>query len=177
MTQAARYLSEISSALEAEQATTAEAGTATAVLTVQRTQTDLSLPLLMRKVAADYGKSFNQLFTDFAKLGFGPGKLSVEEYFDLRLFDDAALAGADKRQFVGLDVMRQLWDQVNFDQTWYGIMNDKLASATLLGAYGFPVIPIVAIYSPSLALPLARSPSHWLPVARGIRSAPTAQLR
>lgn len=168
MTQAARNLFEISSALEVEQATTAEAGTATAVLTVQRTQTDLSLPLLMRKVAADYGKSFNQLFTDFAKLGFGPGKLSVEEYFDLRLFDDAALAGADKRQFIGLDVMRQLWDQVNFDQTWYGIMNDKLASATLLGAYGFPVIPIVAIYSPTLALPLA--PCQVLKTADGLRN-------
>ncbi len=124
-------------------------------LTVARTQTDLSLPLLMRKIVAEYGKSFNQLFTDFAKLGFGPGKLSIEEYFDLRLFDDAALNGADKRQFVGLDVMRHLWDQVNYDQTWYGIMNDKLASATLLGGYGFPVIPIVAIFAPSLSLPTA----------------------
>ncbi len=123
------------------------------VLTVERTQTDLSLPVLMRRVVSEYGKSFNQLIGDFARLGFGPGKLSVEEYFDLRLFDDAALNGADKRQFVGLDVMRQLWDQVNFDQTWYGIMNDKLASATLLGGYGFPVIQVTAIFAPALRLP------------------------
>ena len=131
----------------------AAAEPAGSVLTVERTQSDLSLPILMRRVVSEYGKSFNQLIGDFARLGFGPGKLSVEEYFDLRLFDDAALNGADKRQFVGLDVMRQLWDQVNFDQTWYGIMNDKLASATLLGGYGFPVIPVLAIFAPALRLP------------------------
>jgi Sugar-transfer associated ATP-grasp len=151
--QAANKLSAPDQSIEVERTAGTEVERSEAVLTVQRTQADLSLPLLMRKVVAEHGKSFNQLFTDFAKLGFGPGKLSVEEYFDLRLFDDVALAGADKRQFVGLDVMRQLWDQVNFDQTWYGIMNDKLASATLLGAYGFPVIPVVAIYAPSLSLP------------------------
>ena len=53
-------------------------------LTVERTQTDLSLPVLMRRVVSEYGKSFNQLIGDFARLGFGPGKLSVEEYLDLR---------------------------------------------------------------------------------------------
>ncbi len=154
MNQAVRNVSDTVQTDAVQVAAKVETRLASSVLTVQRTQSDLSLPLLMRKVVADHGKSLNQLFTDFAKLGFGPGKLSVEEYFDLRLFDDAALAGADKRQFVGLDVMRQLWDQVNFDQTWYGIMNDKLASSTLLGSYGFPVIPIVAIYAPSLTLPV-----------------------
>ena len=32
-------------------------------------------------------------------------------------------------------------------------MNDKLASATLLGGYGFPVIPVITIFAPSLRLP------------------------
>ncbi len=123
------------------------------VLTVQRSHGDLPLPLLMRQVAADYGKSFNQLLTEFVKLGYGPGKLSVEEYFDLRLFDDKALAGADKREFIGMSVMRSVWDQINYDRNWFGLLNDKLASTALLGAYGFPVIPVEAIFSAEVDLP------------------------
>lgn len=123
------------------------------VLTVQRADADLPLPMLMRKVAADYGKSFNQMLGEFVKLGYGPGKLTIEEYFTLRVFDDAALAGADKRDFVGLTAMRAIWEQLNYNQAWFGVILDKLASTALLGAYGFPVIPIEAIYSTSLDLP------------------------
>jgi hypothetical protein len=122
------------------------------VLTVGRTQADLPLPLMMKKVATDYGKSFNQMMVEIAKLGFGTGKLSVEEYFDLRLFDDAALNGADKRQFLGLSVMGTYWSQANYDESWMGVIEDKLASTTLLSGYGFPVIPIAAIYAPSMKL-------------------------
>ena len=123
------------------------------VLTVQRSHGDLPLAMLMRQVAANYGKSFNQLLGEFVKLGYGPGKLSVEEYFDLRLFDDKALAGADKREFIGMSVMRTVWDQINYDRNWFGLLNDKLASTALLGAYGFPVIPVEAIFSTEVDLP------------------------
>jgi len=123
------------------------------VLTIARTQAELPLPMMMRKVAADYGTSFNQMLADIVRLGFGPGKVSVEEYFNLRLFDTAALAGADKRAFVGFDGMRRIWEEVNHDRTWCAVLTDKLASTTLLGGYGFPVIPIPAIYSQTLSFP------------------------
>lgn len=156
MSQAAAKVVEITaeSAAAADQAppATDDAGKVE-VMTVQRSHGDLPLPMLMRRVAADYGKSFNQLLGEFVKLGYGPGKLSIEEYFDFRLFDDAALTGADKREFVGLAMVRSLWDEVNYDRSWYGIFNDKLASTTLLGAYGFPVIPIEALFSNSVSLP------------------------
>ena len=142
-----------SAAEPAEAITQAAAPAHNDVLTIARTHAELPLPMMLRKVVAEHGKSFNQILADLVRLGFGSGKISVEEYFDLRLFDDAALAGADKRAFVGMDAMRRIWDEVNYDQTWYAVFNDKLASTTLLGGYGFPVIPIPAIYSETLSYP------------------------
>jgi hypothetical protein len=127
-----------------------DAGPAAHVLTVARTQAELPLPLLMRQVAADYGKTYNQIMMDIAKAGFGPGKLSVAEYFDLRLFDDAGLAGADKKQFLGATAIRNSWMVANFDETWMGLIDNKLATTTLLAGFGFPVVPISAIYAPQL---------------------------
>ena len=168
MSQAAAKIAPAATATEADVARTDDAKAADGkVLNVTRSQGDLPLPMLLRKAAAEYNKPFNQLLTDFVKLGYGPGKLTIDEYFDYRLFDDAALAGADKRQFVGLTVMRALWDQVNFDRSWYGLLHDKLASTTLLAGYGFPVIPVEAIYATALTMP--KPPCRLLATAEALR--------
>ena len=101
-------------------------------------------------VAEKHGKSYQQVLMELAKTAFGPGKLSFNDYLTFRLFDDAALAGADKAQFVGLDAARRIWLTANFDQDWWGVMQNKLAATTLLGGYGYPVIPTLALVSDCL---------------------------
>jgi hypothetical protein len=107
------------------------------------------LPIAMQQAATGYGASYQQIFTDILKVSFGPGKLTAEEYFNLRLFEDAALAGNDKRAFVGLSEMRKLWDVANYDLSWLGVLDDKVAFAAFFGGLGFPVIPTLALYAPA----------------------------
>ncbi|MDX2157496.1 MAG: sugar-transfer associated ATP-grasp domain-containing protein [Hyphomicrobiaceae bacterium] len=108
-------------------------------------------------IASQHGRSYNQVLVEIAKLAFGPGKLKVDEYLDLGLYDDKALAGQDKRSFVGLDVMRQIWMTVNHKTEWYGLLEHKLAATTLLAGFGFPTIATRALYSEEYALPGIRT--------------------
>lgn len=118
----------------------------------------------LRVIATSYGKTYQQVLMEVAKCAFGPGKLAFADYLTFRLFDEAQLAGADKAQFVGLDASRRIWLTANFDQEWWGIMQNKLAVTTLLGGYGFPVIPTLALYSDSMSLhnaPVLRDPATF----------------
>ncbi|MFV0296875.1 MAG: sugar-transfer associated ATP-grasp domain-containing protein, partial [Hyphomicrobiaceae bacterium] len=68
------------------------------------------------------------------------------------LYSDAQLK-SDKRTFIGLDVMRDVWDTLNYNSEWHGLLEDKLAATTLLGGFGFPTIPTRALYSETFELP------------------------
>ncbi|RTL67871.1 MAG: hypothetical protein EKK41_16510 [Hyphomicrobiales bacterium] len=112
----------------------------------------LDIAEALKVIAANYGKPYQQVLIEIAKLSFGGGKLAVGDYFAFRLFDDAMLAGADKAHFVGLDTSRRIWITANYDSEWWGLMGNKLAVTTLLGGYGYPVIPTLALYSETLPL-------------------------
>lgn len=112
----------------------------------------LDLASALRTIAARHGKAYQQVLLEIAKTSFGPGKLSFDEYITLRLFDDAALGGADKTEFVGLDASRRIWMTANYNNEWWGLMQNKLAVTTLLGGYGFPVIPTLAFFSDTLQM-------------------------
>ena len=134
----------------------------TAVLDTAVAEHHLDLASSLRAITAKYGKTYQQLLVEIAKTSFGPGRLSFEEYIALRLFDDRALAGADKSQFLGLDASRRIWIAANHNAEWWGLMRNKLAVTTLLGGFGFPVIPTVALYSDKLCMrgvPVMREPS------------------
>jgi hypothetical protein len=122
----------------------------------------LDLATTLRTITAKYGKTYQRLLLDLAKASFGPGRLSYEEYLGLRLFDDTWLAGADPSEFVGLDAERRIWMTANSNSEWWGPMRNKLAITTLLGGYGFPVIPTLALYSDGLCMrnaPVFRDPN------------------
>jgi hypothetical protein len=44
----------------------------------------------------------------------------------------------------------ELHQQVNFRHDWWGMFDNKIAMASYLSAYGFPVIPTHAVYCPQL---------------------------
>jgi hypothetical protein len=143
--------------IEAEATEAAAAPAAAPVLDTKSKMGGLDLASSLKAIALKTGRSYNQILVEIVKLNFGPGRVSVEEYVDLGLYDDRALAGADKRGFVGVDAMRELWKTINFRSDWYGLLENKLAATTLLEGFGFPVVPTLAVYSESFSLPALRS--------------------
>ena len=135
----------------------------------------LDLAATLRAITTKHGKTYQRLLLDLAKASFGPGRLSYDEFIGLRLFDDAWLAGADITQFVGLDAERRLWIAANNNSEWWGVMRNKLAVTTLLGGYGFPVIPTLALYSDAVCMrgiPILREPAALADFLRGARDYP-----
>ncbi len=133
-----------------QQPEAAETGDAVFDTTVAAPGLDLATTL--RTITARYGKTYQRLLIDLAKASFGAGRLSYDEFIGLRLFDDAWLDGADPAGFVGLDAGRRLWMTANSNSEWWGLMRNKLAVTTLLGGYGFPTIPTLALYSDRLSM-------------------------
>ena len=87
----------------------------------------------------------------YAGLAFGPGKISFADFVKLRLFDRAFHADAALDSFVGARRNRDLCVTVNHRHDWLGLLTNKVASLSYLDAYGYPVIPVAAIYAPALA--------------------------
>lgn len=151
------------SALRKSPDTATDSEPAGAVFDTDVAEPGLDLATTLRTITATYGKTYQRLLLDLAKASFGPGRLSYDEYLSLRLFDDAWLAGADPSQFVGLDAERRIWMTANANSEWWGLMRNKLAVTTLLGGYGFPVIPTLALYSDALCMrnaPVFREPDQ-----------------
>lgn len=117
----------------------------TNVLDVAEAEKVLPLPVMLTTIQERFGKPLPTIVTEIAKAAFGPGKLSTEEYFTLRLFDDAKIIG-DKAAFCGMTGMRKLWPIANYMPEWYGPITDKLAFDTLLTGYGLPAIRMRAYY-------------------------------
>ena len=124
-----------------------ESGDSNAALDVARPQQAASLVDVMRQMTTHAGTGYGGLIRDFARLAMGPGRLALDEYVALRLFDSKRYAGTDKKAFVGLSASRKIWTQANFRFDLLGIAANKIASTALFGAYGFPTIPILALYS------------------------------
>ena len=117
----------------------------THVLDVAEAEKVLPLPLMLKAVSDKYSKPLHHIVGEIAKAAFGPGKLSSEEYFTLRMFDDANITG-DKSAFCGMSGMRKLWPAANYIPDWYGPITDKLAFDTLMTGYGLPAIKMRAYY-------------------------------
>ncbi len=107
----------------------------------------------MAAAQKDHGWSLPGLMTDMARLSFGTGKISSEEYFDLRLFDEQGLAGASKHEFLGMRGCKWLGHQSNRNEHWYAVVGNKLVFDTLMAGFGLPTIRSRAYYHPTARLP------------------------
>ena len=117
----------------------------THVLDVSETEKVLPLPLMLKVISTRFDKPLQSIVGEIAMATFGQGKLSSEEYFTLRLFDDKNIIG-EKSAFCGMTGMRKLWPAANYISDWFGPITDKLAFDTLLRGYGLPVIKMRAYF-------------------------------
>ena len=102
------------------------------------------------RIMAETKQSPLKIMRDFVGLSFGPGRVSFKDYTQLRLFDEEFWAGADRRAVIGQLKGVEIHQQVNFRHEWWGLFDNKIAMASYLAAYGFPTIPVVAVYCPNL---------------------------
>jgi hypothetical protein len=125
-------------------------------LVTQRPDAGPALAQMIHDAAVRHGKSPVQLLTEFARLAIGPGRLSIEEYFAFGLYDDKALAGVDKTHFAGLRAMRDVWCAINWDDTWDGLLCDKLSLEVLFRGLGLPTTTTIALFSAQRTAPALR---------------------
>jgi Sugar-transfer associated ATP-grasp len=117
-----------------------------AAIDVARPRQEIALAPTLQRIAAECGTSLFGLVKGYAKLAFGPGRLSLDEYMALRLFDPRMYAGVDKRAFVGLTQSRKIWLKANFRVENFALAENKIAADALFAAYGFRTTPTQALF-------------------------------
>ncbi len=122
------------------------------VLDIAEAEKVLPLPLMLKAIATDYGKSLQSVVADIARLSFGRTGLLTDEYFTLRLFDEKNL-GSPKNTFAGKNGIRKVWMTANYKENWFGPMSDKLAFDTMLSGFGLPVCKSKAYFSTGYDVP------------------------
>ena len=140
----------------AAQTSDASTSGAAAALDVTRPRQEIALAPTLQRIAAEGGTTLFGLVRDYARLAFGPGRLSLDEYLALRLFDQKIYAGADKRAFVGLTASRKIWLKANFRVENFALVENKIAADALFGAYGFRTTPTLALFCNQVATQSAR---------------------
>jgi len=96
--------------------------------------------------AARGKRSSFSLIIEIARLWFGIGHLSPDEYLELKLFDGDAFKGSDKKSFVGLKAARKIWLKANYRVELFAMATNKIASSIWFAAHGLPILPTLAIF-------------------------------
>jgi glutathione synthase/RimK-type ligase-like ATP-grasp enzyme len=133
-----------------------------------------SLPLqyfdtipLARQVALASRKPLLAQFVEMLRLWQLPNRISPDEYFSFRLFDDARLSWEAKRRFLGRRAKPHVY-ALN-QPSWRALAEDKLASLAHLAAFKLPVASILAVFAPGRVFPGARSLRDLADVADFLR--------
>lgn len=120
------------------------------VLDVEQNRPNLTSSERLLQIRQASGQPLGAILRAYVKLALGPGKLSLQDFERLRLFDDAFHGDSKRESYVGQRANLSLCHRVNFHHDWYGVLSNKITSASYLSAFGFPTIPIKAIYRPQL---------------------------
>ena len=132
-------------------------GTAPVSIETAQPQKKTALAEVLQRLGAASGRPLTALLGDFIRVSIGPGKLSFDEFVALGLYDPRRVPGVDIRSFVGLGAMQRIWRRANYRTEFDGLIANKIAMGALLQAHGFPVIPLVAMFSMTAGYPAERS--------------------
>jgi len=124
---------------------------------VARPQAKRHIDVALLKIVAASKTSPLKVMQDYVSLAFGPGKISFKDYTLLRLFDGEFWAGTDRRTVVGPQRAATIYQAINFRLDWWGLLDNKVATGSYLAAYGFPVIPFLALYCENLKAGAAKA--------------------
>lgn len=115
---------------------------------------DQPTPLLatLTKIAKLSGRSIVSIGAEYARLHYGPGKIQLHEYLNMRLYDRHLYGAADLSKFVGFHAAEKIWLRSNHRVDVFGLVNNKVASDILFAAHGFPVLPTIALFREGVGL-------------------------
>lgn len=130
---------------------------------LERDRVDISRPdpsrtvgAALSRLAADSPRSYIAILSEIARLWFGAGRVSLQEYLDLKLFDNDIHKHGGKNEFVGLRAASKIWFQANYRVDLFAMANNKIASAIWFAAHGLPILPTLAIFHEGVGRPSAR---------------------
>ena len=121
-----------------------------------------------RRVYRQTGKSVFAQFMEMARLIQLPNRVTPDEYFAMRLFDDTALDWTAKREFLGKRAKPHIY-KVNHP-AWQALADDKLACLAELTAFGLPAPRTVAVHGLDRSLPGATPLAGLEDVAEFLRT-------
>lgn len=101
----------------------------------------------LRLVQERTGKGFFKQVREMASLSFGPGKLTPDDYYSYRLYDDELFTTEEKRRFIS-DKRFHFVTERTCHPNWRAVTSDKIVSDTLLRSFGMPVPELVAVFVP-----------------------------
>ena len=110
----------------------------------------------LSRIAADGRRSYLAMLAEIVRLRLGAGRLSLDEYLELALFDNDVHKNADKKKFVGLMAARKIWFMANYRIDLFAIAKNKIASAIWFAAHGLPILPTIAIFHEAVGRSSAR---------------------
>ncbi len=105
----------------------------------------LAFAELMPRVAKEYGKPLSAQLRDMLSCCMRGNKLTVDEYYQMMLFDDATYSADVKKTFVGLQKSRDIWVRLTEPNQHLGLLNDKLAYEKMMQGFGFATTETVGI--------------------------------
>ena len=115
-------------------------------LTKQKYKEDL--PTLFRYAAREASKSSFEVVKEYWRLSRGNGRLSINDYFLYRLFEDERLSMADKERFISDRIHWPISHRCN-DPGWAALTEDKWVSYTFMSACAIPTPTTLAVIDTS----------------------------
>lgn len=119
-----------------------------AILDNAKAEIQFSAAQCLNAVAQTYGKSPLAQVRDFMALHFGPGRLSLQEYYQFRLFDDSQYSPAAKREFLGFKAQQRLYAR-HIPMNWRATVGDKIVFYALFSGLGMPIPRTQALLHPN----------------------------
>ncbi len=133
---------------------------------------DFDLAQSMRLAQNTRGKGFVSQVRDIAALSLSRRRLSVEEYYRYRLYDDQRYDTEAKQRFLGERCHMPLI-RTTCDLRWWAVTDDKAVGYTMLSALGAPVPRAYAIVHPHRLVPGAPTLRSEAEVAAFLRDGAT----
>ncbi|MGI9416121.1 MAG: sugar-transfer associated ATP-grasp domain-containing protein [Hyphomicrobiales bacterium] len=124
---------------------------------------------MLERVAKEFGKPYGAQVGELARLCIGGNKLSAEEYYELRLFDEK-YTPEQKLEFIGIRKSREIWTDAYTDNDFWGVIIDKIASGGMFKGLGLPTTETLAIYSGTVSVPAIESLKDGADIAAFLRA-------
>ena len=94
----------------------------------------------------DCGKGYLSQISEIWALSRDVGRLTTQDYFYYRLYDDSRYSRDDKRRFLSERIHWPLTRKCS-DQRWWATADDKLVAQTVLQQAGAPLPEVQAVYA------------------------------